>query len=470
MDVLNILVVVAALVLLMLVAYRGFSVIIFAPLIAMGAVLCFEPLSVFPSYVSIFMDGASGFVRKYFPMFLLGAIFGKVIELSGFSRAIVANIFKIVGAKHAIIAIVLVTSLLSYGGVSAFVLVFAVYPFAAELFRMGQIPKRLIPGVIWLGGITYAMDALPGSPQIQNIIPTTTFDTNVYSAPILGIIGSIFILVLGVIYFEWARRKAAAKGEGYDSGQLLLNEPEAFKDEKLPSLWIALIPLIVVGVVNFLMNMHIVDIFGSKYILDMPGMKEGKTVIVDVAANKSLYAVEIALMAGVFSALLLAFKPIVTRFAEGSKTAVSGCLLAIMNTSSEVGYGAVIAMLPGFVFLANAMEGIGNPLISEVISISTLAGIVGSASGGLSIAMETMGTIFVNAAKAAGIPMEVAHRVASMASGAFDSLPHNGAVITLLAVTGLTHRQAYGPIFVITLIKTAAVFFVIAVYYTTGLV
>ena len=466
----DILVVVVALILLMLVAYRGFSVIIFAPVIAMGAVFFSEPSAVFPAYVSLFMEKAAFFVKTYFPMFLLGAIFGKVIELSGFSRAIVSSIFKLVGAKHAMLAIALVTTVLSYGGVSAFVLVFAVYPFAAELFRMGQIPKRLIPGVIWLGGVTYAMDAMPGSPQIQNIIPTSYFDTTAYAAPTLGIIGSIFILVLGIIYFEWARRKAAARGEGYDSGQPLHNEPETFTDEKLPSLWIALIPLFMVGIVNLLMTKNIINIFGESYSLQLHGMKETGPILVDIKKNISLYAVEIALMAGIFTVFLLSFKRVVTRFAEGSKAAVSGCLLAIMNTASEFGYGSIIAVLPGFAILADAMHGISNPLLSEVISISTLAGIVGSASGGLTIAMGAMSKIFVDSANAAGIPLEVAHRVASMASGAFDSLPHNGAVITLLAVTGLTHRQAYGPIFVVTLIKTAAVFLVIALYYLTGLV
>lgn len=461
-------IVIAALVLLMVIAYRGYSVIIFAPVVAMAAVLCFEPLSVFPAYASLFMDKAAFFMKTYFPMFLLGALFGKVIEISGFSRAIVSQIFKVVGPKHAMLAITLVTTVLSYGGVSAFVLVFAVYPFAAELFRMGHIPKRLIPGVIWLGGITYAMDALPGSPQIQNIIPTKFFGTTAYAAPWLGIIGSLLILAGGMVYFEWTRRKAIAKNEGYDSGQPLLNEPAVFADEKLPSLWVALIPLFVVGIVNYAMTKNMTNIFGETYALALPGMKEA--ISVNVKSNVSLWAVQIALIAGILAVFILAFKPVSARFAEGSKNAVSGCLLAIMNTASEYGYGSIIAVLPGFLILADALHGIPNPLISEIVSISTLAGIVGSASGGLSIALAAMSDVYISAAQAADIPMEVAHRIASMASGAFDSLPHNGAVITLLAVTGLTHKQAYGPIFVVTLIKTAAVVLTVGIYYLTGIV
>ena len=464
----DLLVVVGALILLTLIAYRGYSVILFAPLVALGAVLCFEPLAVFPSYSALFMDKMVYFVKMYFPVFMLGAVFGKVIELSGFSKSIVAGIFKIAGAKHAMLAIVLVTSVLSYGGVSAFVLVFAVYPFAAELFRMGGIPKRLIPGVIWLGGITYTMDAFPGSPQIQNIIPTSFFKTTAYAAPVLGLIGGLFVLVLGMLYFEHARRKAIASNEGYDSGWKLYNEPEPYKEEALPSIWLALTPLVVVGIANYYFTKNLTTIFGKEYSLALPGMKAPSAV--NVAGSVSLWAVELALVLGIITVVVLAYKAVSSRFAEGSKNAVGGCLLAIMNTASEYGYGSIIAVLPGFLFLAEALKGIPNPLISEIISVSSLAGIVGSASGGLSIALSAMSDLYINAANAAGIPLEVAHRIASMASGGMDSLPHNGAVITLLAVTGLTHRQAYGPIFVLTCIKTVAVFFVVGVYYLTGLV
>ena len=465
----DLMVVIAALVLLTMIAYRGYSVILFAPIVALGAVMCFEPLSVFPSYAALFMEKAAFFMKTYFPLFLMGAIFGKVVELSGFSKAIVAMMFKVAGAKRAMLAIVFVSAVLSYGGVSAFVIVFAVYPFASELFRMGNIPKRLIPGVIWFGGVTFTMDALPGSPQIQNIIPTSFFGTTAYAGPMLGIISSLFILGFGIAYFEWARRKAAVAGEGYDSfGQKLYMEPEPYQDDRLPSFWVAMIPLIVVAAANYYFTKNMVNIFGETYTLHLPGMKEA--IAVNVTKSVSLWAVELALCIGIVTVLILAFKPVAARFAEGSKNAVNGCLLAIMNTSSEYGYGSIIAVLPGFLYLADHLKGIPNPLISEIVSVSSLAGIVGSASGGLSIALSAMSDIYIEAAKAANIPMEVAHRIASMASGGMDSLPHNGAVITLLAVTGLTHRQAYIPIFVLTIIKTAAVFFAVAVYYLTGLV
>ena len=156
-------------------------------------------------------------------------------------------------------------------------------------------------------------------------------------------------------------------------------------------------------------------------------------------------------------------------FAQGSKAAIGGALLAGMNTASEYGFGAVIAALPGFLVVADALAAIPNPLVNEAITVTALAGITGSASGGMGIALAAMSETFIANAHAAGIPLEVFHRIAAMASGGMDTLPHNGAVITLLAVTGLSHRQAYKDIFAITIVKTLAVFVVIGVYYATGI-
>jgi H+/gluconate symporter-like permease len=192
-------------------------------------------------------------------------------------------------------------------------------------------------------------------------------------------------------------------------------------------------------------------------------------VTADVASLTAIWAVEGALILGILTVFAFALRAVLAKFAEGSKAAVSGALLASMNTASEYGFGAVIAALPGFLTIRDALAQIPNPLINEAITVSTLAGITGSASGGLSIALAAMSKQFIAAAEAAHIPMEVLHRVAAMASGGMDTLPHNGAVITVLAVTGLTHRVSYGDIFAVTVLKTAAVFVVIGFYYLTGL-
>jgi len=362
--------------------------------------------------------------------------------------------------------IVLVCALLTYGGVSLFVVVFAVYPFAAEMFRQSNIPKRLIPATIALGAFSFTMDALPGTPQIQNIIPTTFFNTTAWAAPWLGVIGTIFVFCAGMLFLQRQRNKAQRSGEGY--GTELRNEPETAADIKLPNPWIALSPLLAVGIMNLLFTQWIPQWYGKTHSLALPGM--ATPVTTEIAKLTAIWAVQAALLVGILMVLAFGYKAISSKLAEGSKSAVSGALLAAMNTASEYGFGAVIASLPGFLVLADWLKSIPNPLVNEAITVTLLAGITGSASGGMSIALAAMSEQFIAAAHAANIPLEVLHRVASMASGGMDTLPHNGAVITLLAVTGLTHREAYKDIFCITLIKTLAVFVVIGTFYATGIV
>jgi H+/gluconate symporter-like permease len=462
------LIVLASLCFLMFVAYRGYSVILFAPIAALGAVLLTDPSLVAPMFTGLFMAKMVGFVQLYFPVFLLGAVFGKVIELSGFSKSIVASVIGLVGRERAMLSIVVVCGILTYGGVSLFVVVFAVYPFAAEMFKQGGIPKRLIPGTIALGAFSFTMDSLPGTPQIQNIIPTTFFKTDIYAAPWLGTIGAVFIFIAGLAYLEWRRRLAMAAGEGYGSD--LANEPEPFVHEKLVNPFVAILPLVLVGVMNEVFTLIIPAIYGKSHSFIPAVVGKAAPVVQEISKIAAIWAVEGALLVGILTVFVFAGKIVIAKFAEGSKSAIAGALLASMNTASEYGFGAVIAALPGFLVVANALTAIPNPLINESITVTALAGITGSASGGLSIALAAMSETFIQNAQAAGIPLEVFHRVASMASGGMDTLPHNGAVITLLGVTGLTHRVSYKDIFAITVIKTAAVFVVIAAYYLTGIV
>lgn len=412
------------------------------------------------------MDKLVGFVKLYFPVFLLGAVFGKLIEFSGFSRSIVSAVTRLMGQNKAMPVIILVCALLTYGGVSLFVVVFAVYPFAAEMFRQSQIPKRLMPATIALGAFTFTMDALPGSPQIQNIIPTTFYGTTSWAAPWLGVLGSAFVAIGGWLYLEAMRRKAQRRGEGY--GSELVNEPETPADLNLPHPVIALLPLIIVGVANLLFTWLIPQAYGSHFLIDLPGLKAPMES--DVKKMVAIWAVMAALLCGIITIFLFAGRSLKGKLADGSKVAVGGAMLAALNTASEYGFGGVIAALPGFVQVADALKAIPNPLLNQAITINILSGITGSSSGGMSIALAAMADRFVESAHAAGIPLEVMHRVASMAAGGMDTLPHNGAIITLLAVTGLTHRQAYKPILGITLFKILGAFFIIGVYYATGLV
>jgi H+/gluconate symporter-like permease len=460
--------IILSLFLLMTMAYLGFSVILFAPVFALLAA-ALQGLPVMPSYTELFMAKAVIYVKSFFPVFMLGAVFGKVMEDTLLAKGISSAIMKTLGQKRAILAIVLSGAILTYGGVSLFVVVFAVYPFAAALFKLADIPKRLIPGTIALGAFTFTMDAFPGTPQIQNIIPTNFYGTTLYAAPISGLVGGTLIFILGMLYLEWRRKGAARRGEGY--GDHTLNEPAVAEDVALPSWYIGLIPLFAVLVVNFVLSR--VYTWNPDILEPLAGMKI-PLMVADVKRVIGIWSLVIALVIGIILAVALGYKnlPKGGGLQRALNVGAIGSLLAIMNTASEVGYGNVIAALPGFKAIASFLLGIkvgGTPLVSEAVSVTTLAGVTGSASGGMSIALDLMAKDWLAWANSIGMSPEILHRVASMASGGCDTLPHNGAVITLLAVCGLTHKQSYIDIGAMTLIKTTAVFVVVLLYALTGI-
>lgn len=472
-----------ALGLLMFTAYKGFSVILFAPIAALLAVLLTDPSHVLPFFSNIFMEKMVGFIKSYFPVFLLGAIFGKVVEMSGIAESIAKSIIKLVGGTRAILAIVLMGAILTYSGVSLFVVVFAIYPFAKNLFREANIPKRLIPGTIALGAFTFTMDALPGTPQIQNVIPTSFFGTDIYAAPVLGILGAILVFTLGMLYLETLRKKAARRGEGFygldNAESAAAAEADALEEggstidmsarTNTFRAVLAFVPLVLVGVANKFFTVYLPKWYPNGFDFSKIGLESYGTV--QMSGVVGIWSVELALILGILATLLYNWKKVTGGFKVGINAAIGGALLASMNTGAEYGFGGIISSLPGFSVVSKGISTtFSDPLINGAVTTTTLAGVTGSASGGMGIALSAMSETYMKAINEFNIPPEVMHRVISMASGGMDTLPHNGAVITLLAVTGLTHKQSYKDIFAITIIKTLSVFFIIAVYKLTGLV
>ncbi|MFZ5644734.1 MAG: GntP family permease [Bacillota bacterium] len=437
------------------IAYRGYSVILFAPVAALIAVAT-AGIPLMPTYTELFMVKAMAFAKSYFPVFLLGAVFGKVMEDSGLAKSIAQWVITKLGSRGTIAAVVFSCAVLAYGGVSVFVIAFAVYPLGAALFKEADIPKRLLPASIGLGCFTFAMTAMPGTPQIQNLIPTKYFGTDAYAAPGLGILAGLCMLVGGLLWLEYRKRKLINSGEGYGVGHI--NEPdESTAQEKTKNPILALIPLLAVVILFFVFT-KVIKGWDPLILKAYPGV-----TLANVAA---IWALIISVSIGIVLALVIGWDRFKT---ESSLTkclnaGAIGSLLAIMNTASEVGYGSVISSLPGFKSVANFLMSInpGTPLVSEAITVNVLAGITGSASGGMGIALEAMGKYYLDWANQIGLNPELLHRVASLSSGGFDSLPHNGAIITLLAICGLTHRQSYPDIGMVTvLIPFASAFIII---------
>lgn len=442
--------IIISLLLLMFLAYRGISVLLLAPLMASLAVLLSgDGAFLLPIYTDTFMQALGNYVIQFFPLFLLGALFGQLMADSGAAQSIANGIVDKLGTHHVVLTVVLACAVLTYGGVSLFVVAFAIYPISRELFRRADVPKRLIPASIALGSFTFTMTALPGTPAIQNAIPIPFFETNSFAAPGLGIIAGMIMLMLGTLYIQSRVRKAAAQGEGYGrhtQNEVATENQEADTANSSIPLSLALIPLLLV------IGLNAVFTYAVFPALDL-GFIDEAFDNVSPEGQTGLWAILIALLSA--SAWLM-----VTRWRQWQdlkntvNKGVMGSLLPIFNTASEVGYGAVIASLTGFVIIRDAVLNVSpnNPLISEALAMSVLAGITGSSSGGLSIALQTLGDEYLTMAQAAGIDPELMHRVASLAAGGMDTLPHSGAVITLLAICGLTHRQSYANVAMVTIV------------------
>jgi H+/gluconate symporter-like permease len=439
----------ASLFLLMLLAYRNHSVIVIAPVCALMAVSVEGELPLMATYTQIFMDSLGKFIIRYFPLFMLGAIFGKLMEETGSAASIAQWIVRWVGSSRAILALVLTCSVLTYGGVSLFVVVFTVFPLALELFRQADLPTRLIPGSIALGSFTYTMTALPGSVQIQNLIPMPFFKTNSYAAPLMGILSALMMFGLGMVWLSYRGRQATRWKEGFESttdSALIKLNPQPISAEKTSSL-MALSPLICLFILNFLCSQFVVPGWQADYLAEK---RFGAT---DLKKLEGVWSTILAMVGAVVCLLTIHWRRAGELTEIISKGAQSS-LLPVFNAASEFGYGSTIAALGGFSYVKQWMVGIApsRPLISEAISVNVLAGITGSASGGLSIALEALGQTYYERGLALGVDPELMHRVASLSCGGLDTLPHNGAVITLLLICGQTHKQSYWDIAMVSVV------------------
>lgn len=449
-----------ALVLLMLLAYRGVSVLLLAPLMALLAALFSADAPLLASYTQVFMPALGGFVTAFFPLFLLGAVFGKLMEDSGAATVMAQAITRALGVQRAILAIVLACAVLTYGGVSLFVVAFAVYPIAFALFHRANVPQRLIPGTIALGAFTFTMTALPGTPAIQNAIPMPFFGTTPFAAPGLGLIGGAVMLGLGTLWLTRRAASARARGEGFGAtsaaapgdpaqqaahtGGVAASPPLAPQALNGSAFARASAPVVLVIALNYLLATWLLPALDTAYLVEP---RFGGTRIDNL---RGIWAVTTALAAAIVLLVLLQ-RSHLPRLGQTLEAGATSSVLPLLNTASQVGFGAVIASLAGFALIRDAVLGIapGNPLVSISIAVNVLAGITGSASGGMSIALQTLGAAWLAQGQAAGISPELLHRVVAIATGGLDALPHNGAVITLLGICGLTHRQAYADIFVV---------------------
>ncbi|HSI16739.1 MAG TPA: GntP family permease [Sphingomonas sp.] len=450
-----------SLALLIYLAERGWNVIFVAPICATVAILFnWGDLPVLASYTQIYMPALGSYFATYFPLFLLGAVFGKLMDESGSARAIAHAIVGWVGGDRAILAVVLACALLTYGGVSLFVVAFSVYPIAASLFREAAIPKRLIPAAIGLGSFTFTMVALPGTPAIQNAIPIPFFKTTIYAAPGMGLVAAVFMFAAGMLWLNRRAHAARAGGEGYGEHKEDVAAPDT---SDLPSFAVALLPILLVIALNFVLSKYVIPAFDHSY------LATAKFKNVDLKKVLAIWAI-VGAMSTAIIAIIAMNRGRIRNLAASINDGTLGSLLPMANTASEVGYGAVIATLAAFAVVRESLRSLtADPVISLWVVVTVLAAMTGSASGGMSLALGAMGEYYARAAEAAQINPEIMHRIASMGSAAMDILPHNGAVITLLAICKLTHKQSYFDLFMVGSVTAfTASLLVLGLYLTVG--
>lgn len=296
-----------SLALLITLAYRGVPVLIAAPIASIVA-LVFSQAPLLPAYTEIFMPAMAGFIGNFFPVFLTGAIFGMLMTVTGYAKSIATSVTSLIGGKAAIAATVVTSALMTYGGISLFVVAFVMYPLARELFRVADIPRRLIPATIALGIFTFTMTALPGPPQVQNIIPGQFFGTGSFAGAAIGIIGSIFVIVFGMAWLEFRTRQLRKKGEHFSSvhngGEEELQNGNGTKQATVTlaeptNRVIPFLPLLTVFVVNFACTLYIFPAMDWSY------LSEEQYGGITLANRAALWAVLVGITAAILLILLI---------------------------------------------------------------------------------------------------------------------------------------------------------------------
>ncbi|MGY8636592.1 GntP family permease [Bradyrhizobium sp. 14AA] len=456
--------------LLVLFAFRGWSVLLLAPFAALVAALFGgEPL--LANLTQVFMVNAAGFLAQFFPIFLLGAVFGKLMDDSAAVTSVAGFMAERLGERRVILAVVLAGALVTYGGVSLFVAFFVIVPMARSLFRAAAIPRRLIPAAIVLGTSTFTMSALPGTPSIQNAIPMPFFGTTPFAAPGLGIIATLIMFGTGLWWLHRAEAAARRAGEGYGddiegaaehaAADELVRERATTAREFDPAemqrghrsgvqapVPNAILPLIIVVAVNLVMSLLVLPRLDVAYLAEQ---RFGGT---SLAAVAGVWSVAVALTAAIIAVIALNWRRL-PALRQTMDAGANASVLPAFSVASLVGFGAVVASLPAFALVRDWVLAIeGGPLVSLAVATNILAALTGSASGGLTIALDALGPTYVELAALTGIDVALMHRVAVIGAGTLDILPHNGAVVSLLAICGLGHRDSYFDIVMVGIVTS----------------
>ncbi len=457
MTTLSLIAIIVAIALLIYLAYKGWSIIAIAPLLAIVAAIgCGQDL--FTGVLGgTYFYKAGHYVGEWFAVFLFGAIFAKLMEEGGLAASIANKISDVLGADKAILAVILGCAVLTYGGLSVFVVAFVMYPFGAVLFRKAGIPKRLLPAALWMGIFSFTMVALPGTPQTQNIIPTRYFGTSTWSGVGIGLFATACYLAIALVWLGFRTKQAKKAGEGYG------NHPEEgnldIDASRLPGFGVSLIPLLLVILIN---------IFGSNPFnwAFIPWKIESKWAVAMATALASVATIIIG------HKNLIPQDTGVKNLVKIVNGSAGNAGHAIFNVASGYAFGCVVTSVVGFEVIAVALEKLssgGNPLWSAVVTTNIMGGITGSASSGMTIALDKFGETWKNMALSSGVSLDALHRIVAVSAIGLDPVPHCGALVTMFGICKLTHKESYFDLVMLMLFKFLVPYLCVIWYLVTGI-
>jgi H+/gluconate symporter-like permease len=436
---------IGSVVLLIWLALRGVE-IVFAAVLCSLVVIVTNDLPIAEGITDFYSFGPLGaftFAGKFFLLFIAGAMFGRVMGDSQAAASIALALVRRLGAHRALWIATLSCALLTYGGVVVFVVIFAMYPLGLRLLQEADIPKRLLCAALALGAGTFTLSALPGTPSVQNVISAVALDTDLFAGGWLGMVGAIVMFSVGMWYLERQRVLAAKNGEHFVPGPRDRISTKNEDYQYRPPWQLAMLPLVLVLVTIILPRL--ISLLVGEATLHSGGWP---FELLRFAVGQPIVWPSVALLLGTLLAVSL-FPTIrrggLTVMGQG----VNDAILPLINTAAVIGFGGVVTHTAGFeAFTRMMLDSALPPLLSLFASVSLVSAITGSASGGLQIFMQTMAPAYLEM----GLDAGVVHRIATMASGGFDSLPHCGSVVAMLTITGMTHREAYRDVGIITVV------------------
>lgn len=409
---------------LIVMSMKGIHPIVFS-LFASIIVIVTNQLDFWKAISSSYSTGFANFIGSYFLLFMLGSVYGVIMRESGAARSIADKLIHVFGAKYALLATIIVTIIMSYGGISVFIIIFALYPIVAPLFKEANISKELMPATIVLASVVILL-AVPGTPTLTNATLCSVLGGTIYDAPVLGLICAVVMFVLGYLYLVWQQKKMAARGEGFVDSEGVVDAIVENEVKNLPSFLLSILPLFAV----------IATVFLTKNILT------------------SINTINLSLFIAIALAIILYWKSI---FADIKKLTVEGInssLSPLISTAAILGFAAVVQTAPAFnVFMNSAMglANVFNPYVAGALAINVGSGITGAALSGMQIFTNTMMPAFINLE----FNHAAFHRIMVIAAGVLDSLPHSSTQILLATVIGVNLWREYKHMFMISVVLPA---------------